>query len=138
MIKPGRPRFIGRCLSGFSHRMIVSPDSRQQRYAGWDKWEWPFVQWAEREGIALDYATNEDLERYPDLLSSYRLVVSVGHDEYWSVGMRDAFESYIHKGGECRVLQRQRLLSTGPIGFDGIQNGFNGWEGRRGIVESPS
>jgi hypothetical protein len=43
MIKPGRPRFIGRCLSGFSHRMIVSPDSRQQRYAGWDKWEWPFV-----------------------------------------------------------------------------------------------
>ena len=35
--------------------------SRQRRYAGWDKWEWPFVQWAERGGLALDYATNEDL-----------------------------------------------------------------------------
>jgi hypothetical protein len=69
---------------------------------GRDKWEWPFVQWAEREGIALEYATNEDLERNPDLLSSYRLVVSVGHDEYWSVGMRNAFESYIHKGGMPR------------------------------------
>ncbi len=69
------------------------------RFAGWDKWEEPFVMWAERNGIALEYATNEDLERYPDLLKSYRLILSVGHDEYWSEGMRNALEQYIMSGG---------------------------------------
>jgi hypothetical protein len=78
--------------------------SRHQRYAGWDKWEWPFVQWAERERIVLEYATNEDLERYPELLSSYRLVLSVGHDEYWSHGMRDALERHIRSGGNVAFL----------------------------------
>ncbi len=73
--------------------------SRLHRFAGWDRWEWPFVQWAEREGITLEYATNEDLERYSDLLTSYRLVLSVGHDEYWSEGMRNALDRYIRAGG---------------------------------------
>ena len=45
---------------------------------------------AEREGIALDYATNGDLEAHPEILGAYRLVLSVGHDEYWSREMRDA------------------------------------------------
>ena len=73
--------------------------SVHHRHAGWDKWEWPFVQWAERESVALEYATNEDLERFPDLLTYYRLVLSVGHDEYWSEGMRDALYRYIRAGG---------------------------------------
>jgi len=75
--------------------------SRQSQYAGWDKWEWPFVQWAERNGIELDYAANEDLERDPGLLSPYRLVLSVGHDEYWSRGMRAALDRHIRGGGNA-------------------------------------
>ncbi|HXT58240.1 MAG TPA: N,N-dimethylformamidase beta subunit family domain-containing protein, partial [Pirellulales bacterium] len=47
-------------------------------------WELPFIAWAERNGIALDYAVNSDLEFRPELLKSYKLVLSVGHDEYWS------------------------------------------------------
>lgn len=92
-----RPLPLG-FLSPYECRTSEAP-SRHQRYAGWDKWEWPFVLWAEREGIALDYATNEDLERSPDLLSSYRLVLSVGHDEYWSEGMRSTLDRYIRRGG---------------------------------------
>jgi hypothetical protein len=62
-------------------------------------WEQPFVEWADRNGYALDYATNGDLEFHPEILKSYRLVLSVGHDEYWSAPMRDNLEKFIAAGG---------------------------------------
>jgi hypothetical protein len=62
-------------------------------------WEWPFVQWAEANGYTLDYAANSDLEFHPEMLKNYRLVLSVGHDEYWSSPMRDHLEKYIRDGG---------------------------------------
>jgi hypothetical protein len=69
--------------------------------AGWSAWEHLFVQWAEREGIELDYAVSSDLETVPGLLDSYRLYLSVGHDEYWSAGMRDAVEGFVERGGRA-------------------------------------
>jgi len=63
------------------------------------RWELPFVQWAERAGYTLDYAVNSDLEFHPELLANYRLVLSVGHDEYWSALMRDNLEKFIASGG---------------------------------------
>lgn len=63
------------------------------------RWELPFVQWAEKNGFTLEYAVNSDLEFHPELLKSYRLVLSVGHDEYWSTPMRDHLEAYIKDGG---------------------------------------
>jgi hypothetical protein len=63
------------------------------------RWEQPFVQWCERNGIELDYATNGDMEFRPELLAHYKLVLSVGHDEYWSAPMRDNIEAFIAKGG---------------------------------------
>jgi hypothetical protein len=62
-------------------------------------WEHPFVAWAEGAGYALDYAVNSDLEFRPELLPHYKLVLSVGHDEYWSAPMRDHLERYIADGG---------------------------------------
>jgi hypothetical protein len=72
--------------------------------AGWPDWELPFLSWAEREGYAFDLATNADLEDHPGLLSNhggdgYRLMLSVGHDEYWSGPMRDTVEAFIGGGG---------------------------------------
>jgi hypothetical protein len=63
------------------------------------QWELPFVRWAEQQGYALDYAANSDLEFHPEILKSYPLVLSVGHDEYWSAPMRDHLEQYIKEGG---------------------------------------
>jgi hypothetical protein len=63
------------------------------------QWELPFVAWAERKGYALDYAVNSDLEFHPEILKPYKLVLSVGHDEYWSAPMRDHLEEYIGGGG---------------------------------------
>ena len=64
-----------------------------------ERWELPFVEWAERQGYALDYAVNGDLEARPEMLKAYRLVLSVGHDEYWSKPMRDTLEKFIGDGG---------------------------------------
>ena len=66
---------------------------------GWLKWQHPFVVWAEREGYQIDFATNADLEFRPEILEPYRLVLSVGHDEYWSSPMRDHLEAFIANGG---------------------------------------
>ncbi|MFM7317047.1 MAG: N,N-dimethylformamidase beta subunit family domain-containing protein, partial [bacterium] len=62
-------------------------------------WELPFVVCAEKDGSTLDFATNEGLEFRPEILKNYKLILSVGHDEYWSAPMRDSLEAYIAGGG---------------------------------------
>jgi hypothetical protein len=67
--------------------------------AGWAQWERGFVAFAERSGLDVDLAVSADLETVPDLLAPYRCYLSVGHDEYWSAGMRDAVEAHVAAGG---------------------------------------
>jgi len=67
--------------------------------AGFSAWEWTMTLWLEQNGYAVDFAINSDLEFHPELLSGYRLMLSVGHDEYWSWGMRDTVESFVSGGG---------------------------------------
>jgi hypothetical protein len=63
-------------------------------------WDGRFVRWLERAGYAADYCTDVDLHRDGgDLLAPYRLLVSVGHDEYWSAAMRAAVDGYLAAGG---------------------------------------
>lgn len=77
----------------------VSFDRPQIPFA--DTWEIDFIRWAEKNGYGLDYAANNDLEFHPEILSEYALVLSVGHDEYWSAPMRDHLEAFIAKGGNA-------------------------------------
>ena len=69
-----------------------------------DRWERDFVEWVEAAGYALDYCANSDLEQHPGLLDHYRLVLSVGHDEYWSGPMRDHLEAFIAASGNAAFL----------------------------------
>jgi hypothetical protein len=71
--------------------------------AGWATWEHDFVRWAEAEGYELDVAISEDLEQHPETLDGHRLVVSVGHDEYWSWGMREALDAFTDAGGNAAI-----------------------------------
>ena len=64
-----------------------------------ETWELPFIQWAEANDITLEYATNYDLHALPELLNHYKLMLSVGHDEYWSASMRDHAEAHVERGG---------------------------------------
>lgn len=63
------------------------------------RWEQPFVEWAESNGYEFEFAANSDLEFHPEIVEKYQLVLSVGHDEYWSAPMRDTLEAYIKRGG---------------------------------------
>ncbi|SEF44535.1 hypothetical protein SAMN04489712_10145 [Thermomonospora echinospora] len=44
---------------------------------------------AEKAGVPLAYATDNDLHRRADLLRGARGLLTLGHDEYWSTAMRD-------------------------------------------------
>lgn len=77
------------------HRVSFNRPMRHQYF----NWELPFVRWAETNGYTIDYAVNSDLEFHPEILKHYRLVLSIGHDEYWSAPMRDHLEKYIADGG---------------------------------------
>lgn len=68
-------------------------------FSQFETWEGPFVRWAEANGYTLEYAANNDLEFHPEILANYNLVLSVGHDEYWSSPMRDNLEKFIADGG---------------------------------------
>lgn len=68
------------------------------------QWERPLVAWAESNGYAIDFAANNDLEFHPEILEHYQLVLSVGHDEYWSSPMRDHLERYVADGGNVAFL----------------------------------
>jgi len=72
--------------------------------AGWATWERDFVRWAEANGYELDVAISEDLEQHPEILDGHRLFLSVGHDEYWSWGMREALDGFTDAGGNAAIL----------------------------------
>jgi hypothetical protein len=55
--------------------------------------EYPFVLFLEREGYDVAYQTDVDTDNDPSSLLGYKLVVALGHGEYWTSRMRDAFEA---------------------------------------------
>src|SRR4051812_6400708 len=78
--------------------------------AGWPDWELPFIAWAEREGFEVGVVTNADLEQHPEVLDRAALYLSVGHDEYWSKGMRDTVEAFIARGGNAAFFSGNTSL----------------------------
>ncbi|MEU0986813.1 N,N-dimethylformamidase beta subunit family domain-containing protein [Streptomyces sp. NPDC005953] len=62
-------------------------------------WDAPFIAWLERSGYPVEYCTDLDLHENPELLSAYDLLLSVGHDEYWSQAMRLQVEEFINARG---------------------------------------
>jgi hypothetical protein len=69
-------------------------------------WELPFVRWCAAAGVPLEFATNEDIDGEGGLalLQRYRLLLSVGHDEYWTRRQRLHVEAFVDGGGNCAVL----------------------------------
>jgi hypothetical protein len=72
--------------------------------AGWWNWERAFLRWAERHGYRVDVAISTDLDTVPGVLDGYRLFTSVGHDEYWSAGMRDALDAHTAAGRNAAIF----------------------------------
>ena len=93
-------------------RSIGRTPTRVQRLLAWVH---PFVRYAERTGIALDYASSVDMHTTPALLDPYQLFVTVGHDEYWSYADAADARPVRSRRRQRRDLQRQHLLLADPI-----------------------
>jgi hypothetical protein len=61
-------------------------------------WELYFIRWLERNGYDVTYSTDVDTHADGGQLLNHKSVVSVGHAEYWSNEMRQAFEAARDKG----------------------------------------
>jgi hypothetical protein len=66
--------------------------------------ELPVVVEAERLHLRLDYVTSIDLARDPNQLAGASAIVSMGHDEYWSPGMRAAVTALRDAGTNVMFL----------------------------------
>ena len=69
-----------------------------------NNWEQFFVEWAERNNVPLDYATDYDFVRDPKLLDGYPCAILVGHNEYWSAEQRDGLDRFVEAGGGLAVF----------------------------------
>ncbi|MCU0379586.1 MAG: DUF4082 domain-containing protein [Chitinophagaceae bacterium] len=62
--------------------------------------EYPMLRWLERNGYDMAYVTDVDLERTttPITTANRQVLLSVGHDEYWSQNMRNVYENARNAG----------------------------------------
>ncbi|MBA2393027.1 MAG: choice-of-anchor D domain-containing protein [Ktedonobacteraceae bacterium] len=60
--------------------------------------EYHFVYWMEQQGYNVAYSTDVDTDTRPAELLAHKAFLSVGHDEYWTMGMRNAVQSAINAG----------------------------------------
>ena len=91
--------------------------------AGWFTHERRFVEWAERAGYEFDYAVSSDLDREPDALDGYDLVLSVGHDEYWSAAQRRRVEAHVRGGGHFASFSGNTMFWQVRLEHDGDAEG---------------
>ncbi len=64
-------------------------------------WDARFISWLERNGYVVDVCTDVDVHADSDLelLGRYRLLISAGHDEYWTDAMRSNVARAVARGG---------------------------------------
>jgi len=85
--------------------------------------ELPVVYQAEQLGLDVSYWTDVDLHERPEVLPNHRALFSLGHDEYWSLAMRDNAQAALQQGLNLAFLganacYRQIRLEPSPLGPD--------------------
>jgi len=85
--------------------------------------ELPLVEYVERHGLAVAYTTDVDVEQDPAILARHATVLSLGHDECWSLTEREAAQRAVAHGtnmvffGASAILRHVRMQSS-PLGPD--------------------
>jgi hypothetical protein len=68
------------------------------------KHEMLYVDWSYNKNRKLEFATDYDLHADPTLLQKYKVVIFVGHAEYWSLDQRRNIDNYVKSGGKLMIL----------------------------------
>ena len=71
---------------------------------GWARYDGLTVRWLEREGYAPELLSQWDLDRDPGVLDAYDVVVTTGHDEYWTAAGRAVLDRFVEGGGRYARL----------------------------------
>ena len=94
--------WAGKSLYGFSSDGVAANRVSFDRPYATDRagnqaspleWEIQVARFLERDGYDISYQTDVDTDRDPASLLRHRLVVTVGHGEYWTKGERDASDT---------------------------------------------
>ncbi len=88
--------------------------------------ELPVVELVEKLGLNVTYVTSVFLEQHPTLTLNHHVLVSLGHDEYYSVTMRQALRNSVNHGGSLMFLGanaifRRIRFAASPLGPDRIE-----------------
>ncbi|MEV0918992.1 N,N-dimethylformamidase beta subunit family domain-containing protein [Streptomyces sp. NPDC049967] len=109
-----------------------------------ERWEEGLLRWLHRAGYRVDFCSGLDLHEGDELLSHYRLLVVNGHDEYWTMEMRDSVETFARRGGNLAFFAantawwQMRLedgLSTMVCHRDAVTDPMTATDPRRVTVE---
>jgi hypothetical protein len=100
----------GESIQGFNHATKVSYDrpfyTRNGGGGGGASEDWlfnaeyPMLRWLERNGYDVSYTTDVDMDRDSSTITpaKHKILLSVGHDEYWSTNERTKFETARNNG----------------------------------------
>ena len=84
--------------------------------------EYPLVYWAEKHGLDVTYWTDQTVVQHPTLLADHKAILSLGHDECWSLRERTAVENANHVNGlnviffGASAMLRHVRLQSSPLG----------------------
>jgi hypothetical protein len=85
--------------------------------------EYPLVNWAEQHGLDVTYATDLTVQEHPGYLLRHKVLLSLGHDECWSLAERQAAVAADKRGinivffAASPVLRHVRTQAS-PLGQD--------------------
>jgi hypothetical protein len=121
---------IGRCPQGTypvcTRSRVVSEDRPYGQGDGSGEFlalEAPLVRDLEQRGLDVTYVDDQTVQDHPEILATHRALLSLGHDECWSLGERTAVTAATRAGlniaffGASAVLRHVRTQSS-PIGPD--------------------
>jgi hypothetical protein len=92
----------GMPTDAFTFPDVYDESSPRETFTHWDA---DFIAWLERNDYAVDYCTDLDVHQGSEgLPGEYRLLLSVGHDEYWSSEMRDRVAGFVEGGGNVALF----------------------------------
>ena len=112
-----------------SRSLMVSfdrPYAAEQGSGNFLTLEYPLVRFAEQHGLDVTYATDLTVEQHPGYLLRHKVLLSLGHDECWSLTEREAALAARDHGvnivffAASPVLRHVRMASS-PLGPDRVE-----------------
>ncbi len=63
-----------------------------------------FMAWLETNNFKVEFCSSIDLHDNAAMLNNYQLLITFGHDEYWTLPMRNNVDSFVESGGNFAIF----------------------------------